>query len=155
MLGLDAQSYLTLCNPIDYSPPGSSVHGDSPGKDTGVGCHSLLQGIFLEIEPGFSLGSEIEPGFNLGSEIEPGSSTLQADSLPSEPTGKPSTCIALMEIKFELIKRGKGLILHTSRYHYKACVCDTVLREFTGYMGREDGRSEKIQGFLEEEAVSS
>ena len=145
MLGLDAQSYLTLCNPIDYSPPGSSVHGDSLGKDTGVGCHSLLQGIFLEIEP----------GFNLGSEIEPGSSTLQADSLPSEPTGKPSTCIALMEIKFELIKRGKGLILHTSRYHYKACVCDTVLREFTGYMGREDGCSEKILGFLEEEAVST
>ena len=29
------------------SPPGSSVHGDSPGKNTGVGCHVLLQGIFL------------------------------------------------------------------------------------------------------------
>ena len=28
------------------SPPGSSVHGDSPGKNTGVGCHALLQGIF-------------------------------------------------------------------------------------------------------------
>ena len=27
--------------------PGSSVHGDSPGKNTGVGCHALLQGIFL------------------------------------------------------------------------------------------------------------
>ena len=26
--------------------PGSSVHGDSPGKNTGVGCHVLLQGIF-------------------------------------------------------------------------------------------------------------
>ena len=26
--------------------PGSSVHGDSPGKNTGVGCHALLQGIF-------------------------------------------------------------------------------------------------------------
>ena len=37
---------LTLCNPMDYSPPGSSVHGDSPGKNTGVGCHSLFQGIF-------------------------------------------------------------------------------------------------------------
>ena len=33
--------------PMDLSPPGSSVHGDSPGKNTGVGCHSLLQGIFL------------------------------------------------------------------------------------------------------------
>ena len=36
----------TLCNPMDCSPPGSSVHGDSPGKNTGAGCHALLQGIF-------------------------------------------------------------------------------------------------------------
>ena len=34
----------TLCDPIDWSPPDSSVHGDSPGKNTGVGCH-VLQGI--------------------------------------------------------------------------------------------------------------
>ena len=44
---LIAQSCLTLCDPMDCSPPGSSVHGDSPGKNTGVGCHALLQGIFL------------------------------------------------------------------------------------------------------------
>ena len=31
---------------MDYSSPSSSVHGDSPGKNTGVGCHALLQGIF-------------------------------------------------------------------------------------------------------------
>ena len=31
---------------MDCSPACSSVHGDSPGKNTGVGCHSLLQGIF-------------------------------------------------------------------------------------------------------------
>ena len=31
---------------MDYSLPGSSVLGDSPGKNTGVGCHDLLQGIF-------------------------------------------------------------------------------------------------------------
>ena len=36
----------TLCDPMDYSPPGSSVHEDSPGKSTGVGSHFLLQGIF-------------------------------------------------------------------------------------------------------------
>ena len=36
----------TLCIPMDCSPPGSSVHGDSPGKNTGVGCHFLLQGSF-------------------------------------------------------------------------------------------------------------
>ena len=34
------------CEPMDYSQPGSSVHGDSPDKNTGVDCHSLLQGIF-------------------------------------------------------------------------------------------------------------
>ena len=31
---------------VQPSLPGSSVHGDSPGKNTGVGCHSLFQGIF-------------------------------------------------------------------------------------------------------------
>ena len=36
----------TLCDPMDCSPPGSSVYGDSPGKNTGVGCHAVLQGIF-------------------------------------------------------------------------------------------------------------
>ena len=29
-----------------YSLLGSSVHGDSPGKNTEMGCHALLQGIF-------------------------------------------------------------------------------------------------------------
>ena len=43
---LIAQSCLTLCDPMDCSLPGSSVYGDSPGKNTGVGCHALLQGIF-------------------------------------------------------------------------------------------------------------
>ena len=33
---------LTLCDPMDCSLPGSSVHGDSPGKNTGVGCHALV-----------------------------------------------------------------------------------------------------------------
>ena len=37
---------LTLCDPIDYSLPGSSVHGDSLEKNTGVGCHLLFQEIF-------------------------------------------------------------------------------------------------------------
>ena len=46
---------LTLCIPMNCSPPGSSVHGDSPIKNTGVGCHALLQGIFPcpGIEPTF------------------------------------------------------------------------------------------------------
>ena len=67
-----AQSCLTLFDPMDGSPPGSSVHGDSPGKNTGVGCHALLQ------------GNLPNPG------TEPRSPTLQADSLPSELPGKSS-----------------------------------------------------------------
>ena len=42
---LVAQSCPTLCNPMDYSLPGSSVHGNSSGKNTEVGCLALLQGI--------------------------------------------------------------------------------------------------------------
>ena len=38
-----AQSCLTLCDPMDCSPPDSSVHGYSLGKNTGVGCHFLPQ----------------------------------------------------------------------------------------------------------------
>ena len=71
VLCLVAQSCLTLCDLMDCSPPGSSVHGDSPGKNTGVGCHALLQEIF----PG--------PG------IKPGSPALQVDSLPAVLPGKP------------------------------------------------------------------
>ena len=41
------QSCPTLCDPMDCSPPGASVHGDSPGKNTGVGCCAVLWGIFL------------------------------------------------------------------------------------------------------------
>ena len=37
----------TLCDPIDCSLPGSSVHGNFPGENTGGDCHFLLQGIFL------------------------------------------------------------------------------------------------------------
>ena len=71
MLGLVIQSCPTLCEPLDCSPPGFSVNGDSPGKNTGVGCRALLQGIFP------ILRAELR------------SPTLQADSLPSESPGKP------------------------------------------------------------------
>ena len=39
-------SHAWLCNPMDCSLPGSSVHRDSPGRNTRVGCHALLWGIF-------------------------------------------------------------------------------------------------------------
>ena len=70
VLSLVAQSCLILCDPMACSPPGTSVHGDSSDKNTGVGCRFLLQEIFP------TQGSN------------PGLHTLQADSLPSEPPGK-------------------------------------------------------------------
>ena len=45
MCVLVAQSCPTLCNPMDY-PARIPCPLNSPGKNTGVGCHSLLQGIF-------------------------------------------------------------------------------------------------------------
>ena len=46
MCAKSLQLCLTLCNPVDCSPPGSSVHGILQAK-MGVGYHALLQGIFL------------------------------------------------------------------------------------------------------------
>ena len=68
---LDSKSCPTLCDPMDYSPPGSSVHGDSPGKNTG------WSGL-----PCLSPGDLPNPG------LEPRPPTLQADSLLSDPPGK-------------------------------------------------------------------
>ena len=70
MCVLVVQSCLTLCNPVDSSPPGFSVHG-------------ILQARILEWLP-FPF-----PGDLPDSGIEPESLALQADSLPSEPPGKP------------------------------------------------------------------
>ena len=44
-----AQSRPTLCDPMDCTWPGSSVHEDSPDKNTGVGCHTLLYRIYMYI----------------------------------------------------------------------------------------------------------
>ena len=60
------QLSLTLCDPIDGSPPGFSVH-------------AILQARILEWLPFPSPGDLPDP------EIEPRSPALQADSLPTEP----------------------------------------------------------------------
>ena len=66
------QSCLTLCNPMDYNPVGSSVPWDSPGKNPGVGCHFLLQGVNLP-----------DPG------IEPIPPALAGGFFTTDPPGKP------------------------------------------------------------------
>ena len=69
----DTKLRLTLCDPTEHIPTGSSVHGIFPGKNTGVGCHFLLQGIFLTQGLNMHLLCLLH---------------WQADSLP-EPPGKP------------------------------------------------------------------
>ena len=50
------QSCPTLYDPMDCSTAGSSVYGDSPGKNTGVGCHD-----FLLSDPGIKPASLTSP----------------------------------------------------------------------------------------------
>ena len=69
MYAKSPQSCLTLCDPMDCSPPGSSAHG-------------ILQARILEWIAIPSPGDLFNPG------IEHGSPALQADSLLSEPQGK-------------------------------------------------------------------
>ena len=73
---LAAQSCLTLCNPTDCSPPGSSVHG-------------ILQARILEWAALPFSRDLPNPG------TERRSPTLQVDSLPSEHQGSPETRIAI------------------------------------------------------------
>ena len=66
---LIAQSCQTLCNSMDCSPPGSSVHGVLQAR--------ILDWVIIPFPRGSSQPT-----------IEPGSPALQADSLPSERPGK-------------------------------------------------------------------
>ena len=116
MVYLVTQSCLTVCDPVDCSLPGSSLHGDSPSKNTGVAWHFFLQGSFLTwgLNWGLhhcrhSLPSEppgkpenagvgslsLLQGIFLTQELKWGSPVLQADSLPAEvPVGDASKASA-------------------------------------------------------------
>ena len=71
VLCLVTQSCLTLYDPVDCGPPGSSVHGDFSRQEywSGLPCPT----------PGDLLNPGIKFRFP----------ALQANSLPSEPPGKP------------------------------------------------------------------
>ena len=71
---LITQSCLTLCDPMDCNPPGSFVHGHLQARN--------WSGL-----PFPSPGDLPNPG------TEPKSPALQADSLLSEPTGKPQDSV--------------------------------------------------------------
>ena len=100
----------------------SSVHRDSPGKNTGVGCHALLQ------------GNLPNPG------IKPRSPTLQADSLLSESPGKPKNTgvgsLSLLQVIFLAEDSNWGL-LHRRQilYHlsYQGSPHNTILGSVTSF----------------------
>ena len=100
VLCLVAQSCPTVCDSKDCSPPGSSVHGDSPGKNTGVGCHALLQ----------------------RESSQPRSPALQTDSLLAEPPWKPKNTdvgsLSLLQGIF-LTQESKWGLLHGRQILYQ------------------------------------
>ena len=103
VLCLVAQSCATLWIPMDRGALQAAVHGDSPGKNTGVGCYALLQDL-------------PNPG------IEPRSPALQADSLLSEPPGKPKNTgvgsLTLSQGNFTTQESNQGL-LHCKQILYQ------------------------------------
>ena len=100
---LVTQSCSTLSDPIDCGPPASSVHG-------------ILQARMLEWIPFPSPGDLSDPG------IKPRSPALQADSLPSEPPGKPKNTgvgsLSLLQGIFPTQESNRGL-LHCKQILYQ------------------------------------
>ena len=102
-------SHVQLCDHMDCGPPGSSVHGDSPGKNIGVVAMLSSRGssqprdrtqVFHIAGRFFTIQTTREaqeywsgwpipsPGDCPDSGIKPGSPALQVDSLPVELPGK-------------------------------------------------------------------
>ena len=96
---LVTQLCLTPCDRMDHSPPGSSLHGDSPDKRTGMGCHALLQDV-------------PNPG------IKPRSLTWQADSLPTEPPGKP------------VVSRANTILIRCDSFAWRITAIRVILSRF-------------------------
>ena len=112
------QSRLALCVPMDCSTPGSSCPWKFSGKNTGVGCHFLLQGIFL------TQGSNPHLLRLLN---------WQADSLPLAPPGKSNyfvNCVnsTLIPVFFDrfLLSEGQG-----------ACLCHLLMLSSAEYLSPE------------------
>ena len=118
----DVLCHIWLFASMDCNPAGSSVHGDSSGKNAVVGCHALLQGIFPTLGSNSGLlhcrwilhhlSHQENPrilewityhfsGFFPKPGIELGSPTLQADSLPAELPAKLCVCVCMCGLNTE------------------------------------------------------
>ena len=83
-----AQLRLTLCNPIDCNPPRLLCLWDSPGENTGVGCHFLL------------LGNLPHPGIELASSVAP---ALAGSFVSTEPPGKPAGFLTFLKFSLKWV----------------------------------------------------
>jgi len=96
---------------MDCRTPGSSVHGDSPGKNTRVGCRAL-------------------PGDLPNPEIKPRSSLLSEPPGKAKNTGMDS--LILLQGNFLTQESNQGL-LHCRRIHYQEAL--SVFIEVDNFIG--------------------
>ena len=101
------QSCLTLCNPMDYSLPGSSVHGIFQTR--------IPEWVAIPFSSALP-----NPG------IEPGSPALQADSLPSEPPGNPT-------LTYRQFQTGVSLLL-CEHSRWVCCAFNHKKRSFPNFL---------------------
>ena len=113
-----SRSVCPTLQPQGSEPASPSVHGDSPDKNTGVGCHAL------------------PPGVLPNSGIEPRSPTCALDSLQFELPEKPMTTgVGLLSIFHRIFltkESNQGLlhcrrILHQLSYQGSPQISDTLL----------------------------
>ena len=112
ILCLVTQSYLTLCDPMDCSLPGSSVHGISQAR--------TLEWVAISF-----------PGDLPDSWIKPESPALQVDSLPANHPGSPTQSLRLSlnipcSRKSSMISPRK-----VSCHHLYACNCQNIILPLT------------------------
>ena len=104
------------CAVLSHLVMSDSVHGDSPGKKIGVGCHALIQGIFP------TQGSN--PGIIAGRFFTIWATTEAHSTIPS---GKPEIWIIILVCQFSVILRKIGFPLRIADKHCSVTkLCLTV-----------------------------
>ena len=127
---LVARSCPTLCNPMDCSPPGSSVPGDSPGKSTGVGCHALLQGNLSN--PGME---PRPPAYRLSHQGKPmntgvGSLSLLQGIFPTQESNQEARC-GPHQLILQVRNFPHGPVVKTPSFHCRGHEFDLELKSHT------------------------
>ena len=124
---------------MDYGPPGSSVQGDSPYKDTGMGCHAILQGIVWTQGSNLCFLSLLH---------------WQSGSFPRVPPGKPLGLIAVASFIVDTCSRCKGIVVgaHSScafqalKHRLNSCDAGFIAPGLVGSSWTRDGTRVSCSG---------